>query len=483
MKIWRQYAIWRAKNLRRVLAQLRQYYFIQVAVGLILGVILTLLTQINWLFIAVAIFGCWKAKLYVLIFSLMLTIAWLNILYLPGLQMAQQRLVGTSLQTRALVLDSWTQPSGDTLYIASTPDLPGLQLVKSFEQNGLSPGDSFIAQFTIQGLPSTLSYLDAEGFRFYLLGSQVHEVRADMSLAGILARAKSVLIKQIQVNISEPEGSLLVGLLLGGRAADLPQWLSQDLKLSGLSHIASISGYNVNVVVAALIGFAGLIPRKRLCWLLIPILLCFLVFVGVNNLPAQRAVFMGVLSLLAIAIGRPVSIWLVLILGLAVMLWLNPLAVNSVSLWLSLLAYIGVNCFTRFWLHLLPGFHSLVRETLAATLGVYVASVPIFISVFGSVSLAGLATNIVVLPLVPPAMGIGMLATTASFVLKPVGAFLFWCCKLVLDVIIQVSHFGAGITTLQITNPGVGWTCWVMMLGIILVADFKIFANERVAKA
>jgi len=478
MRHLRRYFGYRLGQVRRVFLLVQKVAAIQICLGIIFAVAL-----VNWvgnygwfvLLLGLLLFRC---KFRWLALSLLITFLWLTCIYFPGMKAAEDKLIGQHFTTGAMVVEVMQQGTYEQQVILKTEMPSGLSLGQLPAYPKLAAGDYVYGEFTIDKLTENLEYLRSEGINLILSANNIGLLEI-MNIELAIYKLKAELIKRIQVNLPEGQGALLVGLLAGGRAASLSKDLKSNLKLSGLSHIASISGYNVSIIVSALIAFAGLISRRWLVIGLVPLLILFLLFIGVYNLPAARAMVMGGLALVGIFCGRSVHWSWALIFALSLLVLLNPLAINSVSLWLSLLAFIGVCSFTQVWSYTIPNFIALVRETLAATFSVSVVSMPLMIQIFGSVSLVGLISNLFALPLIPPIMALGILAAGLDLVNDQIGNACFWLVDGMLRVVVFIADTGAKFEFLQISDMRIAWICWIVLILVMLIIDYRKYINAR----
>ena len=253
------------------------------------------------------------------------------------------------------------------------------------------------------------------------IASRIHDAVADPDAAGLLA-------------------ALAVGLT-DGVSAD--QW--RVFNATGTTHLVAISG--LHVTLFALLAFSV----ARLAWRwLAPALRVqretFALLAGLAaaggyallagfSVPTQRtwlmlAVFAG--ARLAARTAGPARIWG---LALIAVLLLDPLAPLAAGFWLSFVA-VGVLMLLdhapivppdRSWARL--------RQALRLQLAVMLLLAPFTVAVFGGISIAGLAVNLVAIPVVSfvfvPLVLAGALASLAA---PALGALLFRCAAWLYDL-------------------------------------------------
>ena len=198
-------------------------------------------------------------------------------------------------------------------------------------------------------------------------------------------------------------------LLLGDKS-DLSWQRSREFSISGISHIVAVSGLHVSI----LFGFISMVTGKRRWPMLlvgVPVLLCFGAMAGFTA-SVTRAVIMQMLFLLALAVNREYDPPTALSFAALVILLQCPLTIAGIGFQLSFASVAGIFLFypgLSGWLkNWLPGkgkslrgrlerwFTSSVSVTISAT----VMTVPLVAVHFGVVSLVGVVTNLLVLPVV-----------------------------------------------------------------------------------
>ena len=198
-------------------------------------------------------------------------------------------------------------------------------------------------------------------------------------------------------------------LLLGDKI-DLSWSQSREFSRSGISHIVAVSGLHVSILFAFVSAVTG--KRRFLLVLLgIPALLFFGAMAGFTA-SVTRAVIMQILFLLALGLNREYDPPTALSFAALVMLLQCPLNIAGIGFQLSFASVAGIFLFYEKlsnWLkNWLPGKGKTFRGRLerfftasvAVTLSATVMTVPLTAIHFGVVSLVGILTNLLVLPVV-----------------------------------------------------------------------------------
>jgi competence protein ComEC len=216
------------------------------------------------------------------------------------------------------------------------------------------------------------------------------------------------------------EAGLARGFVLGEDEA-IDAGTVEDFRRSGLSHLLAVSGQNVALLALLampLLAALGMPLRTRLVWILTAIVV-YVPLAGAGP-SILRAGVMGGLSLLATLAGRRASRIYGLAIAAVVTLAVDPQVGADVGWQLSFAAVLGILVLApplraavvsrigaRSWR---GAFADGVAMTVAATL----ATAPLIAFHFGEVSTTTLASNLLALPAVAPAMWLGMLAAVGG---------------------------------------------------------------------
>jgi len=278
---------------------------------------------------------------------------------------------------------------------------------------------------------------------------------------------KHKLKEGISQSLSAPHNSLLIAILLGDQSGlgGCPSFakasegksangetepgcmkLKEKLNISGLRHLAAVSGTHITIM-AGIIGpfliWLGLWRQKAL-WLTLIFIWAFIAMIG---LPASavRAGIMGGLMILAQIVGRPSDILRLVIIAVALMVWQNPLALRfDVGFQLSFLAVLGMVFFAKpieSGLFFIPKRPNFLREALAITLAAQIFTLPILIYNFGYVSLYAPFTNLLVEPVVPFITIYGFVLAIAGAISFGLGWLLFFPMWLALSYLLAIADF------------------------------------------
>ena len=208
-------------------------------------------------------------------------------------------------------------------------------------------------------------------------------------------------------SLSPTRRSLFLGFVLGDNRGQ-PAEVTDDFRSSGLAHLLVVSGENLAFVLA----LTGPFLRRLGLGGRLAVGLVLLGGFGVLTRwepSVLRAVAMVAVSLLASAMGRPVSRLRLLALAVTAVLVADPLLVGSVGFLLSVGACTGIALLARPLAAALPGPRPLISP-LAVTVAAQLGVAPVLVPVFGGVPVASLPANLLALPAAGPVMMWGLAA-------------------------------------------------------------------------
>lgn len=298
-----------------------------------------------------------------------------------------------------------------------------------------------------------------------------------------LADEHAALTRRVQAEDAGPAGSVVLTLAAGQRAA-LSDALEEDFARSGLAHVLSVSG--LHVAALALAAFAVLrrlvvwLPVRRLrrldarqlaAPLAVLVLWAYVAFTGWQA-PAVRSGLMASLVFAGYAAQRRADALNALALAALVMTALDPSAPFDLSVqlsFLSLVALIAVGPALRRLIPLEPphpsredGWRLRVAQWRELAVGTFCASIavtlvtgPLLLLVFQRLGLAGLLSNVVLLPVVS-ALVVVCAALAAASVVAPLAAGpLAWLSVKLAALVVHAAQAFAALpfATLELPPP------------------------------
>lgn len=213
--------------------------------------------------------------------------------------------------------------------------------------------------------------------------------------------------------IPEPEAGLAAGIVIGLRDR-VDRDLAAAFTTVGASHIVAISGWNIAIVAATVAALVGSLGRRRRAVVLSAAILAYVLFAGASPSVVRAAAMAGVV-LLARETGRAGRATAALGWAAALLLIADPHLVGDAGFQLSSLATGGIlawaNPLTTRLSGLLGGrLPHWLCESLGVSLAAQAATLPIVLLTFGRLALISPLVNLLIVPLVAPAMAAALLA-------------------------------------------------------------------------
>jgi competence protein ComEC len=326
-------------------------------------------------------------------------------------------------------------------------------------------------------------YLRARGVEYQIRYPTITVVAEGRQggMVGMLYALKAQFVSALGRVVPEPAQSLAVGLLLGIKQS-MGQELEDVFRDSGIIHIVVLSGYNLTIIAGflMLVLSYGFGIRVRVTVGIIAILL-FATMVGWSATVA-RATIMAILALLALMLGRRYVVLRALCLAGALMIVHNPfLLVYDIGFQLSFLATLGLIVVApRLEIAVLIGqWWQPVRQFLIATIAAQIAVLPLLLYHTGEVSLVAIATNVLVLPVVPLAMLLSFLTGLAALLLPVAAPVLAYPTTAVLWYIIEQARFWAGLPYATLPVPAFSFWYVALAYGLLGFWWFRAAVASR----
>lgn len=279
-------------------------------------------------------------------------------------------------------------------------------------------------------------------------------------------------------SLPEPEAGLAAGILVGLRDR-VDRDLAAAFTTSGVSHVVAISGWNIAIVAATVGAVGGRFSRRRRSLLITCAIAAYVLFAGASP-SVLRAAAMAAVVLAARESGRAGRAAAALGWAAAILLVIEPGLVAEAGFQLSTVATAGLLIWgTTFTARLAGPAPGRLRRALADVLGVslaaQLATLPLVLIAFGRLSIVSPAVNLLVVPLVAPAMAAGAVAFVAGWlvtlgaptVVGTVAGLPAWG---ILAAIVTVVRLAAALplASVGLTMPLSGVAAGAIVTGIIL---------------
>ncbi len=259
--------------------------------------------------------------------------------------------------------------------------------------------------------------------------------------------------------LPEPEAGLAAGILIGLRDR-VDRDLAAAFTTAGVSHVVAISGWNIAIVAAAIASVTGRLGRRRRSVVTIVAIVAYVAFAGGSASVVRAAIMAGVV-LLARESGRAGRAAAALGWAATLMLIADPKLVGDAGFQLSSLATAGLIA----WATPLTGWIDRLgrgrvprwlAESLGVSLAAQAATLPIILVSFGRLAILSPVVNLMVVPLIPPAMAAGIIALAGgalTLVGLPsfVGALLAAPGWVILRIVVSIVQATAALPFASVT--------------------------------
>lgn len=281
------------------------------------------------------------------------------------------------------------------------------------------PGDRVVVEGTIRPRPDSPygTYLERIGAVGTLTSRSLAVEPGPADLRRRLEDLRRGAAEVLAQVLPEPEAGLAAGILIGLRDR-VDRDLAAAFTTAGVSHVVAISGWNIAIVAAAIAAMTGRLGRRRRSVVTIMAIVAYVAFAGASASVVRAALMAGVV-LLARESGRAGRATAALGWAATLLLVADPKLIGDAGFQLSSLATAGLIA----WATPLTGWIETVgrgrlphwlAESLGVSLAAQAATLPIILVSFGRLALLSPLVNLLVVPLVAPAMAVGLLALVAG---------------------------------------------------------------------
>lgn len=280
-------------------------------------------------------------------------------------------------------------------------------------------------------------------------------------LLRLSARVRSAYLEHMEHAMSRQDAAAIFAMLFGGYQGIKPELL-EAFTATGIVHILSVSGSHITLMAgtAGIIGRLLHLPGRVTTGLAAVTILFYSLLAGAIP-PVIRSALMGLLTLLALAMGRERDAQHILgLTALGLLIYAPPL-LYDISFQLSFGATAGL-------LYIAPILRGVLRkklpvfaaDSLAVTIGAQVSVLPVIAWYFNVISFSSLLANLVITPVVEQIIVVGLFAGLAGSLLPFVGRLVFMGAGVMLGAVYEMSRLVAALPFSQVYVPSFGvWGC------------------------
>ena len=284
------------------------------------------------------------------------------------------------------------------------------------------------------------------------------------------------LAERLRRAVPGDSGILLGGLVVGDDSA-LSDEMAQAFRDTGMSHITAVSGSNLALVVVLLMAAGGPVGlRRRLGWL-IAVTVAIWLYAAVTGLepPVVRAALMATIAILAIPFGRRPDYLTAAVLSAAAMALYDPRLIHDIGFQLSLSASVALAAVAAGVSISSPS--GAVQVAINGSIVAQIATLPITMAAFGSVSLVSIPLNLLVGPLVGVAFPVAFAGALLGAVSPPAGEAVITVAGWLGDLILLVIDGFGRLPFASFTVPGLTTSGRVALL-LVAVAVVVLVSED-----
>ncbi len=300
----------------------------------------------------------------------------------------------------------------------------------------------------------------------------------------VLEETRARLAVAVHAVAPSRDAAALFLTLAAGQRAELDDAWEEAFSRAGLAHVLSVSGLHVAALALMTLALLrrGLVragarwrkldARQVAAPAAVPFVWAYVLFTG-NQPPAVRSAVMATVVLLGLALWRRADGLNGLAAAAVVLVAWAPSSVVDLSLRLSFLAVLGLVLLSPALRQALPlappdpreprrvrrlwgQARETVAQTLSASAAATLAGLPVVASAFGRVSLAGLVSNVVALPLCGLLTGLAA-GGAALFVVAPVLATpVLWAGAWASELLLAITRLFAAAPLATVEVPELG---------------------------
>ncbi|HYF05660.1 MAG TPA: ComEC/Rec2 family competence protein [Patescibacteria group bacterium] len=226
-----------------------------------------------------------------------------------------------------------------------------------------------------------------------------------------LVSLRNMTKKQLVQNVGEL-GTVAYSLLFGGSSGINPD-IIQVFRVTGLSHVLAVSGYNISIILTALVFIRRSWGKRALVILSVTLV----IYCALSGFSASvvRATCMGVVYLIGAGIGRMYLAGHALLLAACVMVFVSPeIILFNPSFQFSFIASAGIILLAPVVLSglwCIPKKLKKLKLQIATSLSAVLATIPLQIYLFSGFSLIAVPANLVMFMVIPLLMLLALLSS------------------------------------------------------------------------
>jgi competence protein ComEC len=285
-------------------------------------------------------------------------------------------------------------------------------------------------QGTCRSFDATFAHIEHKGIRYYSF------------------QFRQWFLQSLNRYVDRDVAAITAGFLIGGTNG-LDQGLEESFRSTGTTHVVAVSGYNVSLIIVLMVSLLQKMGLRKKSMLYV-VSVALIVFGSITGFEASisRALCMGWVMVVGMSLGRRVNVRNLLLMTAVVLVLCNPLSLRyDIGFQLSFVATAAL----MYGTHIFDTMSATFKEYISASIVAFIATLPITVHYFGTLSLSAPLVNILIGPFLPLAMLLGFFIVVFQGV-----PYVGWGVGILLEYIVggvfTIVETGASFEMLLITN-------------------------------
>lgn len=309
------------------------------------------------------------------------------------------------------------------------------------------------------------------------------EERRGFVLKNKLMDFKTGVRVEVEQRMSEPQASLFLGVLFGERRV-FEEEFDEALRVASITHIIVASGYNVSIIFLGINKVFFFVPKRPRTLLTIFLIWLYCVLAGLSP-SIIRATIMLSLTLLAVYYGVVSNINIIFFSSALLFILIDPRILREIGFLLSISA-------TGALIYLTPVLDDWIQKVLSLTvpfdnlrnliykflqnyfvpsLACTIFTMPIIAYSFQQISIVGVVTNILILPVLEYTLMLGLITFFVNLFSDFISQILFltiWAQLKYFELVVDfLGNLDFASHDVYITIPIIGLV--YILLGILIL--------------
>ncbi len=309
---------------------------------------------------------------------------------------------------------------------------------------------------------------------FFPKVEKISSEKSETAFVKSLINYKEKMLQVIDTYVTYPEAALVKGVLLGDRS--LPSSMKEVFRTTGLSHIVVLSGFNITILIIAVLFIFRFLPLTLRIFLTLFCIAMFVVAVS-GGVSVLRATLMASVALFALLLGKSYVSKQALFLSLFFIVLIEPRYILfDASLHLSFLATAGIIYFYPLYEFFVGEkmnyFHQVFGTTLAASL----FTVPYVSYAFEQFSLYALLANMLVVPVIPVIMLFAVVLLLTTYLVPAASLFIGFFVSYISSYVVYISET---ISRFPYANISTSFSFTAMVLAYLFIFSTTLFITKK----